>query len=111
MLVLSRKVGSGVLIGSDILVTLEVAKGNRVILRITAPRNRSIRRSNLVPKPRELASGIGNLVLTLRIGESLIIDETIKLVVQRKSGTFRFGINAPRNVNILRTELDERQLT
>lgn len=46
------------------------------------------------------------LVLTRRVGETLIIGDNIKLtVVGLKSGQVRLGIDAPKEVQIQREEL------
>lgn len=47
MLVLSRKIGEQVVIGSDVSVTVVSVKGNRVTLGINAPRNVPVLRGEL----------------------------------------------------------------
>lgn len=47
MLVLSRKVGEEIVIGSDIRVSVVAVKGNRVRIGITAPRDVNIVRGEL----------------------------------------------------------------
>lgn len=50
MLVLSRKVGEQILIGSDVCVTVVSIKGNRITLGVDAPRNVRVDRSELAAK-------------------------------------------------------------
>ena len=47
MLVLSRKAGEQIVIGSDVSVTVVSVKGNRVTLGINAPRDVSVLRGEL----------------------------------------------------------------
>jgi len=48
------------------------------------------------------------LVLSRKVGERIVIGETISLtVVEVKGGRIRLGIQAPRNVAILRQELSQ----
>ncbi len=107
MLVLSRKIGFGVMLGSDVQITLNRSTSTQVTLWIKAPRNKSVRRSKLDPQTPSLETKISNLVLTLKVGESLIVDETTTLTILKKGGSIRFGINAPRDIRIRRTELDD----
>ncbi len=50
MLVLSRKVGEQILIGSDVCVTVVSVKGNRITLGIDAPRHVRVDRAELAAK-------------------------------------------------------------
>jgi carbon storage regulator CsrA len=50
MLVLSRKVGEQIRIGSDVCVTVVSIKGNRITLGVDAPRDVRIDRSELAAK-------------------------------------------------------------
>lgn len=46
------------------------------------------------------------LVVTRKLGESIIIGENIEIsILEVSEGTIRIGINAPKNVRILRKEL------
>ncbi|WP_331774234.1 carbon storage regulator CsrA [Sulfurospirillum sp. 1612] len=48
------------------------------------------------------------LILSRKIGESILIDETISItVVEVSKGVVRIGIDAPKDVLILRKELEE----
>jgi len=51
MLVLSRKAGESIQIGDDIVVTITRIQGNRIQIGIDAPRDVSIRRSELNDPP------------------------------------------------------------
>lgn len=49
------------------------------------------------------------LVLARKIGESILIGETIKVVVLAATGSqVRLGIDAPKSVSIYRTEVYQR---
>src|SRR5258705_13683517 len=53
------------------------------------------------------------LVLTRRPGQSIMIGDGIEVTILRVSvarDTVRFGINAPREVRVARTEVRERQI-
>jgi carbon storage regulator len=46
------------------------------------------------------------LVLSRKVGESIVISETIRVtVLQAKNGRIRLGIDAPPEVKVLREEL------
>ena len=48
------------------------------------------------------------LILSRKIGESILIDESISItVVEVSKGVVRIGIDAPKDVLILRKELEE----
>ena len=50
------------------------------------------------------------LVLSRRVGERLLIGDDIEIVVlEAKSGQVRLGIEAPREIPIVREELLERE--
>jgi carbon storage regulator len=50
--------------------------------------------------------GSAMLVLTRKVGESLIIDDAIRVTVtQISGGNVRIGIEAPSNVRIVREEI------
>lgn len=53
------------------------------------------------------------LVLTRKVGEAFLIDGGIRIVVLKDSGTnsLSLGIEAPPNVNIVREELLEQEVT
>lgn len=54
----------------------------------------------------------GKLVINLRLGESVIIGESLITVVEAKNKTFRLAFNAPKDVKILRTNaVDKRKKT
>lgn len=50
------------------------------------------------------------LVLTRRVGESIIINDNVKIyfLEQKNGAQVRFGIEAPKEVKILRAELKDR---
>ena len=45
------------------------------------------------------------LVITRREGESFIIGDNIEVVILKAGSQVRIGINAPQDIQILRTEL------
>jgi carbon storage regulator len=50
------------------------------------------------------------LILTRRIGETVIIGENIKVTVLRVNGSqVRIGIDAPKDVTVLREEIYEQE--
>lgn len=56
------------------------------------------------------AKGIAMLVLTRQVGEQILIGEDIKVTVTRIGpDNVRIGIDAPKQVNIVRSELINRE--
>jgi carbon storage regulator len=53
MLVLSRKVGEGVRIGEDVVVTVREVRGSRVRLSVEAPPDLRVLREELTPLRRQ----------------------------------------------------------
>ncbi len=49
MLVLSRKIGEKIVIGDDVIVSIEDIRGPRIVLGITAPRDKLVLRMELLP--------------------------------------------------------------
>ena len=60
MLVLSRKLGERIHIGSNIIVTVVAVDGQRIRLGIEAPKDISIRREELADKPLVVAARLHN---------------------------------------------------
>lgn len=60
-LTLTRKVGQGFTIGSDVQVTIKVVTGRHVMLEIAAPQDRRILRTELAPFPGAGAEGAATL--------------------------------------------------
>ena len=56
MLVLSRKQGESIVIAGGITITITKLKGNSVVIGIDAPKDVSIRRTELCERIRELAA-------------------------------------------------------
>ena len=51
------------------------------------------------------------LVLTRKVGESILIGDDIRIeVLENKNGRLKFGLEAPSEVRIVRSELVERDL-
>ena len=56
-----------------------------------------------------LHGGIGMLVLTRNEGESIMIGDDVEvMIVMSEGGQVRVGINAPRSVPIVRSEILDR---
>ena len=55
--------------------------------------------------------GKGNLILTLKVGQKIVIGDNIVVMLVRIQEGFqvRLGIDAPRETTILRSELLDRQ--
>lgn len=70
MLVLSRKVGEQILIGSDICVTVVSIKGNRITLGVDAPRSIRVDRGELAAK----VACESNTVSAAAVAERLPLD-------------------------------------
>lgn len=52
------------------------------------------------------------LVLTRKVGEKILIAENIVIeVVQIQEGRVRIGIDAPRNITVMREEIADREMT
>ena len=108
-LVLSRYKDESVRIGDDIEVMVVAVRGDSVRLIFSAPRDVEIWRSELYeevaasPNPKK---GVGRLVLSRRIDESVRIGDDIEVMVSAvKGGRVRLGVTAPSDVRIMRTEL------
>ncbi|WP_060482695.1 carbon storage regulator CsrA [Pseudomonas sp. NBRC 111119] len=49
------------------------------------------------------------LILTRKVGETIVINDTIRVtVLQVKGGQVRLGIEAPKDVSVHRHEIQER---
>ncbi|MCK2123882.1 carbon storage regulator CsrA [Pseudomonas sp. PNPG3] len=49
------------------------------------------------------------LILTRKVGETIVINDTIRVTVLRvKGGQVRLGIEAPKDVSVHRQEIQER---
>ncbi|KTS98318.1 MULTISPECIES: carbon storage regulator CsrA [Pseudomonas] len=49
------------------------------------------------------------LILTRKVGETIVINDTIRVtVLQVKGGQVRLGIEAPKDVSVHRQEIQER---
>lgn len=72
MLVLSRKSGEQIRIGTEIEVTILRIQGNRVEVGIAAPRSLSIRREDAISFPREQSPETGVCLRMELEGEALV---------------------------------------
>jgi len=80
--------------------------------RPTGNRQRAIYPTNVMEGPvgaNDIMEGSIMLVLSRKVGESLLISESIRVtLVQAANGRIRLGIDAPPEVTVLREELLER---
>lgn len=67
MLVLSRKSGEQVVIGSDIVITMLASKGNRVMIGIDAPQSVRVRRSELPKNGLEGLDSVESVVSSIEV--------------------------------------------
>lgn len=59
--------------------------------------------------PRMLDVEVGNLVLTRKPGESILIGEFVEVIFEEcRTGRTKVSIRAPKNVRVIRSELDRR---
>jgi len=92
MLILTRKVGQGIVIGDDIHLKVKRIGRNRVKIGIEVP------------------SEVGTRFLTRKVDRTIVIRDDIHLKVFKISGNrATIGIEAPPEVKVLRQELLERQ--
>lgn len=68
MLVLSRKINESITISNDTVVTIARVQGNRVTLGIEAPKNITIRRTELQERPHGQTTDPGHTTSALDPG-------------------------------------------
>lgn len=68
MLVLTRRVGEGIVIAGDIQVTVEAIHGNRVRLGIAAPQSIRVDRREVAVRPGKFASDPASRKSPRRVG-------------------------------------------
>ncbi len=108
MLVLARKQYESIRIGDDVTVTIYRFGRSRVHVGLQAPPQVPIVRGELPPGAGGGAGGKGSLVLTRRVGQSIRIDNDIVVtIVSVDRGKVRVGVEAPRDIRVVRTELLE----
>jgi carbon storage regulator CsrA len=115
MLVLSRKLQEKIQIGDDITITILGINGRGIRARVEAPRKLRVLRAELdVPTPGQVAelkdkeekTGIGKLVLSRKLNEKIKIgDDIVITILSIKGREVRVGIEAPKEVRVLRAEL------
>lgn len=105
MLVLSRSVDEGIWIGDDVFVTLVSRRGNRIRLGISAPPEVGIVRSELNGSGPGGSGGSGMLVLSRKENESIRIGGIITVKVVKIANKVKLGIEAPKDIRVLRAEL------
>lgn len=112
MLVLSRRSDSSILIGHDVVVTVEMVAGDDVCLRVTGPDSVTVQRLDEREVAAQLAArgkawdGAGMHVLSRRPRPGLLINGEVVVSVQAVSNdSVRIGIEAPPHVLIYRQEV------
>ena len=118
MLVLTRRINETIKIGNDIEIMVVEVRGDRVRLGFTAPQDVKIWRAEVYdiaiansirPIIFPQAAKAGMLILTRRIGETVMVGDEIEItVVDIRGDRVRLGFTAPNDVKILRAEVYER---
>ena len=129
MLVLSRMYGQSLFISDNIVVTV-FKTGSRIKFGIQAPRNVRILRDNACPLPEDevnadssdkledvgtggtMVEELTRLVISRKTGESFTIGGDVIVTLLKVFGTrVRLGIEAPRDVRIVRDDAVARDWT
>lgn len=112
MLVLSRRPDSSILIGHDVVVTVELVAGDDVCLRVTGPDSLTVERLDEREVAEQLAKGgkpwdsASMHVLSRRPRPGLLINGEVVVAVQAVNhDSVRIGIEAPPSVLIYRQEV------
>ena len=123
MLILNRRVTETLMVGDNVTVTVMGIKGNQVRLAVKAPKSTAIHREEVsarIQKERENSPIValistdeekttGMLILTRRVGETLLIGDDVTLTPWGiKGGQVRIGIEAPKDVAVHREEIYAR---
>jgi carbon storage regulator len=112
MLVLSRKRSEQITIGDDVTITVVTIKGRSVRIGIQAPSDMVILRQELEghpnPNPGGGGGGGGMLVLSRKENEKILIGDEILITVLTIRSKVRLGIDAPKELLVLRKELEKR---
>jgi len=119
MLVLSRKKDEKIIIGDDITLVVIEIRSDKVRLRIEAPTEISVHRSEVYEKillergitsilevTDQKSGGKGMLVLSRMKDEKIIIgDDITVMVIEIRSDKVRLGIEAPTEISVHRSEV------
>ena len=106
MLVLTRKIGQKIIIGDNIEVTLVSLGGGAAQLGVLAPRG--IRVANQETQAEIPIEEEDMLVLSRKVSEKILIGDDIEIMLVSIIGdTVRIGINAPKEIKIMRQEVLE----
>jgi len=115
MLIITRRVGEAVVIGDNAEVSVKVlgVKGNQVRFGIKAPRGVQVMRQEILlgmqtDGANDYETAVDMLVISRRAGEAVVIGDNAEVSVTMlgiKGNQVRVGINAPREVSVLREEI------
>lgn len=112
MLVLSRKLHQKIVIDDRIEITVNRIRGNNVKLYVYAPGERIGRgeySGQANPQAEPAGFGRGGLVLTRKPGQTILIGDNISIkVLNVKGDNVRLGIDAPPEIPVHRSEIQER---
>ena len=105
MLVLTRRANESIQIGPNIEVSVVAIRRSKVRLLVSVPAGAAISRA-------EQPGGYirTRVILNRKTGESLRIGAHIQVKVTRISNSVRLGIVAPLSIQILRSELADREV-
>lgn len=104
MLVLTRKVNQEIWIG-DIRVVIVERSGSKVRIGIQASPDVGVNRGELGRAACGRTGDGGLLILSRKVGETILIGADCMLTVVQTRGTVQIGVKAPRDVPIVRGEL------
>lgn len=109
MLVLSRDQDEAIIIGDNIVLTVQEFRGAKVRVHVSAPKKIPVYRAELgspTSKRRSNSRKNGSLIISRKKGEEIIIGRNIAImVVNIRDEKVRFGISAPRDIPVHRKEV------
>ncbi|MDR2737130.1 MAG: carbon storage regulator [Gracilibacteraceae bacterium] len=109
MLVLTRKIGQKIIIGDDIEVMLAAVGGGMAHISVYAPADIPVVRQDEAAADRVLERHADvPMVITRKVSEQILVGSNIQIMLVSIIGdTVRLGIEAPRDIKIMRQEVLE----